>query len=109
MARSRAGQRARVSQALSGAGEPCDYIAFGPVFPTKSKENPDPVVGLDLLREVCHQVHKPIVAIGGVSLERASQALASGARSVAVISDILAFPDIVRRTREWVRYNQSGD
>jgi thiamine-phosphate pyrophosphorylase len=66
-----------------------DYIAVGPIFPTTSKANPDPVVGLDLLRQVRPLTDKPIVAIGGITLDRAASVVAAGADSVAVIRDVL--------------------
>jgi len=66
-----------------------DYIAFGPIFPTSSKENPDPVVGLELLREARRHTHKPIVAIGGITLERAAEVFRAGADSLAVARDLI--------------------
>ena len=65
---------------------PVDYIAFGPVFATDSKLNPDPVVGLEGLREARALTKKPLVAIGGITVENASSVLDAGADSVAVIS-----------------------
>lgn len=65
---------------------PVDYIAFGPVFPTASKLNPDQVVGLDGLRDARRMTTKPLVAIGGITLENAGALLDAGADSVAVIS-----------------------
>jgi thiamine-phosphate pyrophosphorylase len=66
-----------------------DYIAFGPIFPTSSKENPDPVVGLDLLREARRHTRKPLVAIGGITLERAADVYRAGADSLAVMRDLI--------------------
>ena len=66
-----------------------DYIAVGPVFATKSKENPDPVVGMEFIRRVRGLTTKPIVAIGGITLDRAAEVIEAGADSVAVISDIV--------------------
>jgi thiamine-phosphate pyrophosphorylase len=66
-----------------------DYIAFGPIFPTSSKENPDPVVGLHLLREARQHTQKPIVAIGGITLERAAEVFRAGADSLAVARDLI--------------------
>lgn len=80
-----------LSQAARADAEGADLIAFGPVFETKSKENPDPVVGLEKLREVCEAVPRPVVAIGGITPENAGQALESGARYVAVISALPRF------------------
>jgi len=65
---------------------PVDYIAFGPVFATSSKVNPDPVVGLEGIREARRLTAKPLVAIGGITLENARAVLDAGADSVAVIS-----------------------
>lgn len=85
------------------AATSADYIAVGPIFPTSSKVNPDPVVGTELLRRVRALTSKPIVAIGGVTLERASEVLAAGADSVAVISDILQAKDPASRVREYIQ------
>lgn len=79
-----------------------DYIAVGPIFPTASKEKPDPVVGLALLRAVRLLTKKPIVAIGGITLERAEDVFRAGADSVAVIRDLLAAPDPARRAHEYL-------
>ncbi len=70
--------------------EPVDYIAIGPVFSTSSKQNPDPVVGLDGVRLVRQLTKKPLVAIGGITLENAPLVWAAGADSVAVISAIFS-------------------
>ena len=69
----------------------------GPVFSTSSKANPDPVVGLDFIRKVRALTDKPIVAIGGITLERATAVIEAGADSVAVISGILSAPDPAQR------------
>ena len=79
-----------------------DYIAFGPVFPTHSKENPDPVVGLDLLREARKHTRKPLVAIGGITLERAADTFRAGADSLAVARDLIASSDPAARAREFL-------
>ncbi len=75
-----------LGQALAAEAEPVDYVAVGPIFPTKSKEDPDPVVGLEGARELRSRVAKPLVAIGGITLERAADVLATGVDGVAVIS-----------------------
>jgi thiamine-phosphate pyrophosphorylase len=84
------------------AASTADYIAVGPVFETKSKANPDPVVGTDLIRQVRGLTDKPIVAIGGIKLENASDVIAAGADSVAVISDILSASDRAARARQYI-------
>ena len=71
---------------------PIDYIAIGPVFATGSKANPDPVVGLEGVRQARQVTQKPLVAIGGITRQNCSQVKAAGADAVAVISDLLESP-----------------
>jgi len=82
--------------------EPIDYIAFGPIFATRSKERPDPEVGLAGLREARKITCKPLVAIGGITLENASEVIANGADSVAVIHALMAAPDPGERARQFL-------
>jgi len=72
-----------------------DYIAVGPVYPTMTKENPDPVVGLELIREARTLTDRPLVAIGGINHERAPEVIAAGADCVAVISALYPLPEKV--------------
>jgi len=70
---------------------PVDYIAFGPVFPTTTKIDPDAVVGLEMLaqvREIAGTI--PLVAIGGITFENARSVLDAGADSLAMIGALLA-------------------
>ncbi|MFZ0419157.1 MAG: thiamine phosphate synthase [Candidatus Sulfotelmatobacter sp.] len=69
-----------------------DYLAIGPVFLTSSKENPDPVVGLEGVRRARLLTCKPLVAIGGITRANAASVIEAGADSVAVISDLLREP-----------------
>ena len=69
-----------------------DYMAIGPVFPTHSKENPDPVVGLEGVRSARAATCKPLVAVGGITRLNCSSVIEAGADSVAVISDLLRDP-----------------
>jgi thiamine-phosphate pyrophosphorylase len=71
---------------------PIDYMAIGPVFTTGSKANPDPVVGLDGVRQARQVTKKPLVAIGGITRQNCAQVKAAGADAVAVISDLLESP-----------------
>src|ERR1700730_9643464 len=82
-------------------GTSADYIAVGPIFATGSKENPDPVVGLGFVRETRGMTDRPIVAIGGITLERAAEVMEAGADSVAVISDILRAENVGKHAREY--------
>lgn len=92
-----------LKQFEEAAATSADYIAVGPIFPTSSKANPDPVVGTELLRRVRALTKKPIVAIGGITLDRAPEVLAAGADSVAVISDILQAKDPAAKAREFIQ------
>jgi thiamine-phosphate pyrophosphorylase len=69
-----------------------DYLAIGPVFATSSKENPDPVVGLEGVRRARALTRKPLVAIGGITRANAASVIEAGADSVAVISDLIRDP-----------------
>jgi len=69
-----------------------DYLAIGPVFPTSSKERPDPVLGLEGVRRARALTRKPLVAIGGITRANAASVIEAGADSVAVISDLLREP-----------------
>ena len=83
-------------QAAEASRLPIDYLAFGPVFPTTSKSNPDPVVGLENLRRVRALIgNLPLVAIGGITHENAREVIAAGADSVAVIAALLSDPDLI--------------
>jgi thiamine-phosphate pyrophosphorylase len=92
-----------LEQALEADTLPVDYIAVGPVFPTSTKLNPDPVLGIRGLAAICEVVHKPVVAIGGIRLENAREVLEAGAQSIAVIRDLLSSTDIKGRALEWIR------
>jgi len=69
-----------------------DYLAIGPVFATSSKQNPDPVLGLEGVRRARSLTRKPLVAIGGITRTNAASVVEAGADSVAVISDLLRDP-----------------
>ena len=97
--------RAQFEQA---AATSADYIAVGPIFTTSTKENPDPVVGTDLIREIRPLTRKPIVAIGGITLERAAVVIRAGADSVAVIGDILRAADPGARARQYLELMEAA-
>jgi thiamine-phosphate pyrophosphorylase len=80
------------------AAQGADYIGFGPCFPTATKENPDPVVGLEQLAEVC-KLGIPVVAIGGITVERAAEVARAGAAAAAIIAAVNKAPDVVAAAR----------
>ncbi|MHB8653709.1 MAG: thiamine phosphate synthase [Terriglobia bacterium] len=96
-----------LTQVIEAEKSSADYIAFGPVFPTQSKENPDPVVGLEGLRKARQATRKPLVAIGGITAENARAAIEAGADSVAVISNLLKARDIGQRARQFLEVLQA--
>jgi thiamine-phosphate pyrophosphorylase len=91
-----------LEQAKLATALPVDYLAFGPVFPTSSKENPDPITGLAALREISAiKGSLPLVAIGGISPETAGSVLESGADSIALIAGLVADSNrIAQNTRK---------
>jgi thiamine-phosphate pyrophosphorylase len=90
-------------QLRAAAAEPANYLALGPIFGTASKQNPDPVVGIDELRRLRPLTDRPLVAIGGITRANAQSVLAAGADSVAIIGDLFPEDGNVRtRTQEWV-------
>ena len=91
-----------LEQFRRAAATSADYIAVGPIFPTTSKSNPDPVVGLELIRQVRNLTEKPIVAIGGITLERAASVIEAGADCVAVIRDIVCAAKPGERARRFL-------
>ena len=80
-----------LAQAREADREGADLIAFGPVFATQTKKNPDPVVGVAGLETICRAVSRPVVAIGGITPENAGEALEAGARYVAAIAALPRF------------------
>jgi thiamine-phosphate pyrophosphorylase len=82
-----------LEQALHAVALGADLVGVGPVFPTTSKERPDPTVGIDGLREVSRTIHLPVVAIGGITMDTVSAVAAAGASLAAVVSAVCAAPD----------------
>ncbi|MDX2031559.1 MAG: thiamine phosphate synthase [Blastocatellia bacterium] len=101
-----------IEQVRDALDTSADYIAVGPVYPTGTKANADPVVGLELVREARRLADRPVVAIGGITVERAPEVIAAGADSVAVISalypwpeqlDLTSRPDVAGRVKSFLR------
>jgi thiamine-phosphate pyrophosphorylase len=100
-------------QLVCAAGELVDYVALGPVYGTTSKRNPDPVVGVENLREWRPLVPQPLVAIGGITRENAPAVWMAGADMVAVIGDLYPEKCDARAVRErmeaWTQTAEQGD
>lgn len=83
------------------AREPVSYVAVGPVYRTATKRSNCAPVGLELVRYAARVQQRPVVAIGGITLERAPAVLAAGASAVAVVSDLLVGGDPARRAGDY--------
>jgi len=97
-----------LDQARAAARAPINYIAVGPVFGTSTKATGYHAVGTALVSEVREMLDKEgmdllIVAIGGITLERAPDVIRAGAASVAIISDLLSGGDPAVRVREFLK------
>jgi thiamine-phosphate pyrophosphorylase len=79
-----------------------DYIALGPIYETTLKVMPWAPQGLARIGEWKALAKRPLVAIGGITLERAPAVFAAGADSIAVVSDVVFHPDPEQRSRDWL-------
>jgi thiamine-phosphate pyrophosphorylase len=91
--------RRQIDAALAGSAS---YVAVGPIFATSTKDTGYEPRGLDLVRHAALR-GKPVAAIGGITLERASEVLAAGATYLAVITDLLSTGDPAGRARDYLR------
>lgn len=94
-----------VEQIDAAAEQPISYVAVGPVFGTTTKATGHEAIGLALVREASRRARArglPLVAIGGITLERAASVIEAGAASVAVISGLLATGDPENQTRQFL-------
>lgn len=96
------------AQVADAVTQPVSYVAIGPVFGTRTKQTGYDAVGLDQVQRaaaVAHGAGLPLVAIGGITLERASSVLAAGADSLAVISDMVgeSLSSTEARVIQWMR------
>jgi thiamine-phosphate pyrophosphorylase len=86
-----------IEQAIEAVKLPIEYVAIGPVFATRTKENPDEVVGIEGVRKVRAAIGGfPLVAIGGISAENFREVFEAGADSLAIIESILSPPERIR-------------
>jgi thiamine-phosphate pyrophosphorylase len=82
-----------LQQAEKARSLPVSYIALGPIFTTRTKSNPDPELGLSRLQQISKVMKSiPLVAIGGITPQNATDVIAAGADSVAQISFLLSDP-----------------
>lgn len=92
------------AQLFAADSQPVDYIAIGPVYPTATKQNPGPVIGLEGVQLARQLTRKPLVAIGGITAANAAAVRRAGADSVALISAIFQpGMDVAERARKFLR------
>lgn len=91
-----------VEEVITACEAGVDYVAFGALFPTKTKGGRHPVQGIDRLRQVIARVDVPLVAIGGITRHNVDAVVASGVPSVAMITALSEAEDVVRETRWFV-------
>jgi thiamine-phosphate pyrophosphorylase len=96
------GSTHNLEQFRAAAATSADYIAVGPIFSTATKANPDPVVGIEFLRAVRPLTRKPLVAIGGITIESAEGLYRAGADSLAIVKDLIEVRDPSQRAREYL-------
>ncbi len=82
-----------IAQVEAALKTSANYIAVGPVYSTTTKEDADPVVGLELVKQARALTSLPIVAIGGITLERVPEVISAGALSIAMISALYPLPE----------------
>ena len=93
------GSAATLDEARKCLSEGADYVGFGPVYPTSSKDDAGPVSGIDILKQVVDIIPLPIIAIGGVGPENIPDVMRAGARGIAVISAVCCQDDPDEATR----------
>ena len=79
-----------------------DYVALGPIFETSHAAVARPPLGIEAVRRAAAAIPVPLVAIGGIDLDRAGAVIAAGAASVAVMGDLMSAPDIPARVAAYL-------
>ena len=95
-----------LDQVREAAATSADYVAIGPIFTTTTKQNPEVTVGLDFIRQARALTRKPLVAIGGITVECAAEVFRAGADCVAVARDLVCVSDSAGRVREYLAIAQ---
>jgi thiamine-phosphate pyrophosphorylase len=97
------GSAATMEEARKCLSDGADYVGFGPVYPTSSKDDAGPVSGISILKDVVEAIPLPIIAIGGVSAENTIEVIQAGAHGIAVISAVCCQEDPEQATRDLYR------
>ena len=93
------GSARNLEEALECVSQSADYIGFGPVYPTLSKEDAGTATGIELLKEISEEIPIPVIAIGGIDSSNIHEVMRSGAHGIAVISAVCCHPDPEQATR----------
>ena len=93
------GSASTMEEARKCLSEGADYVGFGPVYPTTSKDDANPVTGIAMLKQVVEAISLPIIVIGGVSVENVPEVIGAGAHGIAVISAVCCQEDPEQATR----------
>lgn len=88
-----------LEEATAAAGSGADYIGLGPIFPTSSKDDAAPPIGIEGLASVRKSVDVPIVAIGGITVDNIEEVVSAGSDGIAVISAVAAANDMAGSAR----------
>ena len=97
-----------VEEAVKAADEGADYIGLGPIYPTGTKADAAPAIGVEAIREAAAKTSKPIIAIGGITLENTPEVVGAGACSVCAISAVVCSGDIAGAVRGFNRAVESA-
>ncbi len=103
------GSAVTLEEAQECLSEGADYIGFGPVYPTTSKNDAGPVTGIELLKEAVNAISIPIIAIGGVTVENTPEVIRAGAQGIAVISAVCCQENPEQATRDLSQALQSEE
>ena len=102
------GSAGTVEEAVKCLDEGADYIGFGPVYPTGSKDDAGPAKGIAVMKQVIKEMNCPVIAIGGVNSGNIPEIISAGAYGIAVISAVCCTEDPVTATRELIEVLDRG-
>ena len=89
-----------VEEAVKAVEGGADYLGVGAIFNTATKPDANQGIGLDNLMDICQTVDVPVVAIGGINMGNITEVIRAGADGAAVVSAIMAKPDIKAAAHE---------
>ncbi len=94
------GSAGNIEEAIKCVNEGADYIGFGPVYPTMSKDDAGPAKGIELMKQLIKRIRCPVIAIGGVNTVNLREIIDTGAYGAAVISAVCCAEDPAEAARE---------